>query len=57
MKIQKNIKPQEVVSHVTPSTDPEETRKREGQARRMATGQARWNTSGKRTDTDKGGDK
>ena len=52
MKIQKNIKPQEVVSHVTPSTDPEETRKREGQARRMAEGRPRWNTNGRRIDKD-----
>ncbi len=50
MKIQKNIKPQEVVSHVTPSTDPEKTREREGQARRMGEGRPRWNLNGKRTD-------
>lgn len=50
MKIQKNIKPQEVVSHVTPSTDPEKTRERQGQAERMAKGQAKWSLSGKRTD-------
>ena len=52
MKIQKNIKPQEVVSHVTPSTDPEETRAREDRARRMAEGRPRWNTSGRRVDKD-----
>ena len=53
MKIQKNIKPQEVVSHVTPSTDREETKKREGQAERMAQGKAKWGLNGKRTDGQK----
>ena len=55
MKIQKNTKQQEVTSHYTESTDRQETEKRRGEAERMAKGQARWSTSGKRTD--KGGDK
>ncbi len=50
MKTQKISKSQEVAIHVTPSTDSKETRKREGQAERMARGEARWGLNGKRTD-------
>ena len=55
MKTQKISKLQEVAIHTTPSTDPEKTRERQGQAERMAKGQAKWSLSGKRTD--KGGQK
>jgi hypothetical protein len=50
MKTQKISKLQEVATHTTPSTDPEKTRERQGQAERMAKGQAKWSLSGKRTD-------
>ena len=50
MKTQKISKSQEVAIHTTSSTDPEKTREREGQARRMARGEARWGLNGKRTD-------
>ena len=50
LKIQKNTKPQDVVSHVTESTDREETKKRQGEARRMAEGRPKWSLSGRRID-------
>ena len=55
MKTQKIVKPQEVTTHYTPSTDREKTRERQGQAERMARGQAKWGLNGRRTD--KGDDK
>ncbi len=57
MKIKKVENTTTVPTHYTESTDRQETEKRRGEAERMAKGQARWNTSGKRTDTDKGGGK
>ncbi len=52
-KVGKIEKKQTVTVSTTPSTDPKETREREGRAERLAKGEARWDTSGKRTD--KGG--
>lgn len=53
MKPSKTVKTQEVTTFVTPSTDPEKTREREARSERLAKGQGRWSTSGRRTD--KGG--
>ena len=50
MKIQKNTKQQEVAIHTTPSTDPEETKARQGRAERMAAGKAKWDLNGRRID-------
>ena len=50
MKTQKISKSQEVAIHTTSSTDPGKTRERQGQAERMARGEARWGLNGKRTD-------
>ena len=57
MKIKKVENTTTVPTHVTESTDPGKTRERQGQASRMAKGKARWGLNGRRTDTDKGGDK
>ena len=55
MKIRRVENTTTVPTHYTESTDRQETEKRRGEAERMAKGQARWSTSGKRTD--KGGGK
>lgn len=57
MKIKRVENTTTVPTHITESTDREETKKRQGQAERMARGKAKWNTNGRRIDTDKGGDK
>lgn len=50
MKPGKVEKKQTVTTFTTESTDPEKTKNREGRAERMAKGEGRWNTSGRRTD-------
>ena len=50
MKPGKTEKKQTVAVFTTPSTEPEKTREREGRAERLAKGEGRWTTSGRRTD-------
>ena len=50
MKPSKTEKRQTVTTFVTPSSEPEKTREREGRAERLAKGEGRWTTSGRRTD-------
>lgn len=50
MKPGKADKKQTVTTFVTPSTEPEKTREREGRAERLAKGEGRWSTSGRRVD-------
>ena len=50
MKTQKITKSQEVAIHTTSSTDPEETKARQGRAERMAAGKAKWDLNGRRID-------
>ena len=53
MKIKRVENTTTVPTHITESTDREETKKREGQAERMAQGKAKWGLNGKRTDGQK----